>query len=86
MRWVHKLIKSEKKMYKDKTPYYLHTYEIIDEHDNIEQVENIYLFDEGDRINIWFNEQYNQVKMIKSKGKNYDEYKSWRSKVQRNND
>lgn len=86
MRWIHKLVKSEKKLYKDKVPYYLHTYEIIDENDNVEEVQNIYLFDEGDKVNVWFNEQYNQVKMIKAKGKNYGQYKSGRSKIQGNND
>lgn len=86
MRWIHKLIRSEKKLYKEKTPYYLHTYQIIDDKGNIEEVQNIYLFDEGDKVNVWFNEQYNQVKMIKAKVKEDGRNKSRRTKTPRNND
>lgn len=79
MRWINRLVRSEKKLYKDKIPYYLHTYEVIDEQGNTEHIPNIYLFDDGDKVNVWFNEQYNQVKMIKAKGKEDGRNKTGRS-------
>lgn len=65
MRVIKKIISSEKRLYKDKLPYYLHTYLIEDNMGNEEEVQSTNLFDEGEKVRVWFNEKYNQVKLMK---------------------
>lgn len=65
MRWIKKVVRSEKRLYNEKIPYYLHTYLIEDDLGNEEEVQSTNLFDEGENVRVWFNDKYNQVKLMK---------------------
>ena len=67
MRWIKEVVRSEKRLYKEKLPYYLHTYVVEDDLGNIEEVQSTNLFAEGENVRLWFNEKYNQVKIMKGK-------------------
>lgn len=84
MRWIKKVIGSEKRLYKDKLPYYLHTYLLEDELGNEEEVQSTNLFEEGENVRVWFNEKFNQVKLMK--GNNNGKQQSRRTETPRNND
>lgn len=43
--------------------YDLYTYEIVDDLGNIEEVDSLQHFEEGDRVEVWFDAKYNKPKM-----------------------
>ena len=83
MRIVAKIVRSEKRLYKEKLPYYLHTYLIEDELGNQEEVQSTNLFSEGERVRVWFNDRYNQVKLMKGNENGKHETR-WRETKRKN--
>jgi len=57
------------RMKADGTEYTLYTYEVIDELGNKENIDSLQEFNKGDRIESWFDSQYNKPKMRKYKEK-----------------
>lgn len=84
MRFIAKVVGSEKRLYKEKLPYYLHTYLVEDDLGNQEEVQSTNLFIEGERVRVWFNDKYNQVKLMK--GNDDDKYETRRRETKRKND
>jgi hypothetical protein len=48
-----------------KGEYILYTYEVIDDLGNKENIDTLQEFEKGDRVETWFDEQYNKPKMRK---------------------
>lgn len=47
----------------DGTEYTLYTYEVVDELGNKENIDTLQEFNKGDRVEVWFDSQYNKPKM-----------------------
>lgn len=47
----------------DGTEYKLYTYEVIDELGNKENIDSLQKFEKGQRVETWFDEIYNKIKM-----------------------
>lgn len=47
----------------DGSEYKLYTYEVMDELGNKENVDTLQEFEKDDRVETWFDDQYNKVKM-----------------------
>ena len=47
----------------DGTEYKLYSYEVIDELGNKEVIDSLQEFNKGDRVECWFDAQYNKPKM-----------------------
>lgn len=46
-----------------KGEYVLYTYEVIDELGNKENIDSLTEYEKGDRVETWFDQQYNKPKM-----------------------
>lgn len=62
MKTVKKLRTLQERLGRGGT-YYLHTYIVEDDLGNKEDIDSIAEFDEGDRVETWFDDQYNKTKM-----------------------
>lgn len=56
----------------DGTEYILYTYEVIDELGNKENIDSLTEYEKGDRVEVWFDSQYNKPKM-----RPYKESRTW---------
>lgn len=43
--------------------YYLSTYEVVDDMGNVEEIDTLQDFEDGDRVETWFDAKYNKPKM-----------------------
>lgn len=62
MKIVKKLKMLQERL-SSKGTYYLHTYVVEDELGNKEDIDSLQEFNEGDRVETWFDAKYNKVKM-----------------------
>jgi hypothetical protein len=63
MKHVNRRTFYQTRMKADGTEYKLYSYEVIDELGNKEVIDSLQEFEKGDRVETWFCEQYNKVKM-----------------------
>lgn len=47
----------------DGTEYILYSYEVVDEVGNKEVIDSLTEYEKGDRVETWFDDQYNKAKM-----------------------
>lgn len=63
MRKINRRTFYQTRMKADGSEYKLYTYEVIDELGNKENIDSLTEYNKGDRVECWFDAQYNKVKM-----------------------
>jgi hypothetical protein len=69
MRTVIELIGEQQRLSRDKKPYTLYLYRL----DSGEEVESVQEFTIGERVTVWFDEQYNKSKLRRARSEYKEE-------------
>lgn len=62
MKYIERRVMVQSRM-SSKGDYKLYTYSVIDAQGNKENIDSLIEYERGDRVETWFDEQYNKVKM-----------------------